>query len=389
MKWATTTALLASLLLPGPAGAQEAEEPAVTEPEQSSVEVVPAKGKAGSSKGSEQVYETYTVKSGDTLWDLSSKFLGNPWYWPKVWSYNPEIENPHWIYPGNQVRFYPGGDEMPAQVEGAQAPDELGDVTSGSMNSTEQFGEDDDVVAISQGTKFGYTAPKRSLMRQDGLVTQRELDDSGVIEKSWAEREMLDNFEKVYIKFRNKSAVRLGERYSIFRTMGTVKHPVSGESYGYLTRIMGTLRIVAIDQQYVTGLIDGTFDPIHRGDFVGPLGNFDKQIISKDNLREVKGVILVALTAGLPFMGEQHWVFIDKGSRDGVEEGNSFTVVRRGDPLLEELGEKKFPLENIGSLLVVDVKESASAALIIRSVRELEVGDQVQMRPMNSRASLP
>jgi hypothetical protein len=61
--------------------------------------------------------DTYTVRPGDTLWDLSGRFLNNPWYWPKIWSYNPDITNPHWIYPGNVLKFYPGAEEAPAQVE--------------------------------------------------------------------------------------------------------------------------------------------------------------------------------------------------------------------------------------------------------------------------------
>ena len=61
--------------------------------------------------------DTYTVKPGDTLWDLSGRFLNNPWYWPKIWSYNPEITNPHWIYPGNLLKFFPGAEEAPTRVE--------------------------------------------------------------------------------------------------------------------------------------------------------------------------------------------------------------------------------------------------------------------------------
>ena len=52
--------------------------------------------------------DEYTIQKGDTLWDLSQKFLSNPWYWPKIWSLNPSIENPHWIYPGNKLRIVPG-----------------------------------------------------------------------------------------------------------------------------------------------------------------------------------------------------------------------------------------------------------------------------------------
>jgi hypothetical protein len=396
MMRATTAALMAgALLLPAMArSAQKAEAepaPAVTEPEQPGAEVAPpAPGAKKEGKGQESTYETYVVKPGDTLWDLSSKYLGNPWYWPKVWSYNPEIENPHWIYPGNNIRFYPSGDEGPAQVE--EQPQttttELGEVTSGSINSQETFGEDEDVVAIAGGMKYGYKPDgKHSLFRQDGLITQRELDESGVIEKSYSEKEMMDNYDKVYVRFKNKSAVRLGERYSIFRTGESVKHPITGSNFGYLTRIVGTMRIVALDKEYVTGMIDTTVDDIHRGDFVGPLGNFDKQIIYKDNLRQVKGVILTTLMDALTLVGEQHWVFIDKGSRDGVEEGNTFTVMHNGDRVLDESNEKKFPEEIAGTLLVVDVKEHTSSCLVMRSVDALEIGDTVVMRPITKAAS--
>src|SRR5207253_2179948 len=63
--------------------------------------------------------EEYTILKGDTLWDLSQKFLNNPWYWPKIWSLNPGIENPHWIYPGNplKIRTGEGGKASVAQVE--------------------------------------------------------------------------------------------------------------------------------------------------------------------------------------------------------------------------------------------------------------------------------
>src|SRR3954471_24806671 len=67
--------------------------------------------------------EEYVIQKGDTLWDLSQKFLNNPWYWPKIWSLNPSIENPHWIYPGNKLRLMPGEGGAPTQV---QAPPEPG-----------------------------------------------------------------------------------------------------------------------------------------------------------------------------------------------------------------------------------------------------------------------
>src|SRR6266853_1472784 len=66
--------------------------------------------------------DEYTIQKGDTLWDLSQKFLNNPWYWPKIWSLNPGIENPHWIYPGNKIRVVQGpGGQGVIQIEQGQA----------------------------------------------------------------------------------------------------------------------------------------------------------------------------------------------------------------------------------------------------------------------------
>ncbi len=55
--------------------------------------------------GFEPVPDIHLVRRGDTLWDLCNHYYQNPWAWPKVWSYNPQIANPHWIYPGDQVRM--------------------------------------------------------------------------------------------------------------------------------------------------------------------------------------------------------------------------------------------------------------------------------------------
>ena len=90
-------------------GAEVVDEPA--DRQTGTLKIPPGQGGRESAPG-----ETHSVTRGDTLWDLSQRYLGSPWYWPKVWSYNPEIANPHWIYPGNQVRFFPAGEEVPSRV---------------------------------------------------------------------------------------------------------------------------------------------------------------------------------------------------------------------------------------------------------------------------------
>ncbi len=391
-------ALAALALLDWPALAQEAQ------PEQQSDEATEGEGneqagettpvevrksKGDKIKGLEQAPgETHTVVKGDTLWDLSARYLQTPWYWPKVWSYNPEIANPHWIYPGQVIRFFPGGEQAPAEVEPqaeeeapAEAPKEMGDLSVGTMAAPDLMGQDEDTVTVSG--KIGYAPVRSGFLRRDGFVTPAELDESGVIAHSPAEKQMLDTLDVVYIKFKSGGA-KVGDRYLIYRTVSKVIHPKTGELYGYLTHIMGTLRVAHVEQGEDTGVIDRAYDAIERNDYVAPLtGKFDRPITPKANAREMKGYVLASFIPAITDMGEYHIAFVDKGKRDGVEEGNTFTVVRRSDGLTDIVDRRedpKLPDEDIGLLVVIDVKDKASACLVMRSVKEIEVGDRVEMR---------
>jgi LysM domain len=335
---------------------------------------------------------SYTVKPGDTLWDLSGRFLNNPWYWPKVWSYNPEIPNPHFIYPGSVVRLHPGGEEGPARVEPAQqasgedldAPRELDDFSRADMKKPQDFGEGDEVAVVGP-YKIGYVPPKGIFARRDSFVTPRELQESGTIFASFEEKLLLSLHDRAYVRFAAKSKVSPGETYAIYKTERPVRHPVTGELFGYETTILGAAKVVAVDDKAVTVDISQAFDPIERGALVGlRMDRVVKQVARRPNQRQMNGYIIAAQQEVISEIGEHHVVFVDKGRADGVEEGNVFTVVRSGDPYGREMNEimndPDLPKEDVGTLVVVDAQQTSSAALVVRSFRELYVGDKVEMR---------
>jgi hypothetical protein len=103
----------------------------------------------------------------------------------------------------------------------------------------------------------------------------------------------------------------------------------------------------------------------------------------------MEGVILAAQQDLVSEISEHHMVFLDKGRADGVEEGNVFTVVRSGDPYGREMNQilrdPALPKEDMGTLIVVDAQQTSSAALVVRSLRELYVGDKVEMRTAEPR----
>jgi hypothetical protein len=372
------------------ASAREGEIDLVPEP----LEGAPREGEAG--PGAVPPPDTYTVRPGDTLWDLSGRFLNNPWYWPKIWSYNPEISNPHWISPGNLLRFYPSGEEGPGQVtpvnpEVAEAEPEaepvheLEDLSRVDM-ARPASDEEKEAVAVAGPYKIGYVAPRTAFASHDAFVTPRELEESGSIRAAFEEKLMLTSRDRAYATFRSRGAVKVGETYAIYRTVRQVKHPVTGEMIGYQSVILGSARVVSMDDKAATISIGSSFEPIERGDMLGPwTQKAYRAVPPKPNGRNLRGYIISSPVEILTQLAEHHVVFVDKGKVDGVEEGNRFVVVRSGDPRSARAEttpkwDGTLPTEDVGTLLVVDVKEHASAALVTRSLSELAAGDRVEMR---------
>lgn len=332
--------------------------------------------------------EVHTVVRGDTLWDLSQQYLGSPWYWPKVWSYNPEIANPHWIYPGNRVRFFPAGEEVPSRVEAGTGPELVAE--EGDIQAATELGPASGESLVSVSGKIGYEPQGNTLVMMQGFITPQELDESGKINSSFSEAEMMSYPDTVYVRFKRKIQPKVGERYLVFRTVQEVKHPVKEDTrVGYLTELAGAVRILSVGDKLTTAQITDTWAPIERGDLVGPYGEkvLDRVAI-KPNAKALKGYVVIQMVPYLTIAGEHNMVLIDRGSADGVEVGNTFTILRKEDTVGYKLLEgeavgdrsQNLPDEPIGMCLVTEVKDRASNCLLLNSLREIVPGDRAEMR---------
>ncbi|HET8541938.1 MAG TPA: LysM peptidoglycan-binding domain-containing protein [Anaeromyxobacter sp.] len=351
---------------------------------------VPALAEEG--RGSVPPPDTYTVRPGDTLWDLSGRFLNNPWYWPKIWSYNPDITNPHWIYPGNLVRFYPSAEEAPARVEpvaAAEEPEpepvrELEDFSKADLRGPASADESD-AVAVSGPYKIAYVPPRSRWAQHDTFVTPRELAESGAITAAFEEKIMLSSQDRAYARFAGRTDVKAGETYVVYKTERPIYHPDTRELWGYQSVVLGSAKVVAVEEKAATLVIQQSFDSIERGALLGPWTEKTYRAVARrPNRQALDGKVIATRTDVVTVVGEHHVVFVDRGSRDGVEEGNVFTVIRSGDLYgkdpYQPPWDPSLPKEDVGNLLVIDVKERASAALVTRSLKELVVGDRVEMR---------
>ena len=338
-------------------------------PEQGQVQTAPPEGPS----------QVHTVEKGDTLWDLSSKYLGSPWYWPKVWSYNPQIANPHWIYPGNQVRFYPGnGEETPTRAEQV-----AGDEDELQAGQAIEGDEDVQMVRLPVETKT------REIVLKDGFATPNEIEAAGTLVGSYAESEMLSPPAIVYLDFKDRSAVQVGASYLVYRTVGKVYHPRTGKFLGYQTQVLGTVKVNRTSDPKVRATLEKAFDEIGRGARIGPARERLFETVSPvANAVALQNLTVVAqLETSLTMAGEQVRVLVDAGSAQGVQVGNVFTVIRQADPILSDVGvdpsanqDTSLPVEEVGRCMAVDVREAVTTCLLLRAYREVVVGDRVELR---------
>ncbi|MFL5299548.1 MAG: peptigoglycan-binding protein LysM, partial [Anaeromyxobacteraceae bacterium] len=216
--------------------------------------------------------------------------------------------------------------------------------------------------------------------------------ESGVVSAAFEEKTFLSIHDRAYAKFAKSAPARVGDRYTLYRTDRVVTHPVTHQVFGWKSTILGAARVVAVDDKAVTVVVIAAFEPIERGAYLGPwTEKVVKRVDRRPNAKELRGYIIAAEQDIVTEIGEHHLVFIDKGRDDGVEEGNVFAVTRSGDPTdtlpNAILQDPSLPTEDVGSLLVIDTQANASSAIVVRSMRELYIGDHVEMRKPRALAS--
>lgn len=309
---------------------------------------------------------TYTVRRGDTLWDVTGRFYGNPWEWPRVWSYNPEITNPHWIYPDDVLRLL--APERQAAPEQASAP--------GVRVSRPRRAE-------VEGTVF---------LRQEGYLDPEALAQAGVITGSPEDHMLLAPYDSVYVEFDEDVGEPRGE-YTVFREIpSSERRP---EESGTLVRIYGTLRIDSYDRdrRIARATIIEALDPIERGFRVAPMPRQFDLVPPRPADRDLETEVAATLRPR-ELLGAEQVVFLPVGHEEGVALGNRFFILRTGDVWREQLPAEprnagateeppapgELPVEVVAEGRVVHVRPHSATLLITRSVDAVQLGDRAQMR---------
>jgi hypothetical protein len=315
--------------------------------------------------GARYVPDQHTVRRGDTLWDITGFYYGNPWEWPRVWSFNPEITNPHWIYPDDAVRL---------RGEGLAASAEL-PALGGAIRVSPQ------------------PAESSVWLQQQGFLDRDALDASGLIIGSPEEKMLLAEYDDVYLQFDEEVEPEIGGTYTVFRRLDPESH--EAESEGELVAILGSIRLDSydVDERLGRGTITNSREPIERGFRVAQMERELTMVPPRENERDLEARVVAALDPGA-LVASQQVVFLDVGAEDGVKVGNRFFLLRAGDAWREsnvyrgDRGEavpeapepETYPDEIIAEGRVVNVRAETSTILVTGARTDIEVGERAHMR---------
>lgn len=221
-------------------------------------------------KGAEEVY---TIKQGDTLWDISAKFLNNPFLWPKLWQRNSYITNPHWIYPGNPIRLSSQEEmkevkkEEPPKVAAEEKPREV--AREPEAKKVEPLPEKKpEMVAEVKPVEEKKTLPPE--IRSAGFMGNIDYRGIGIILENKEGKNLMAEGDIVYLAFRTSEPVMIGNKYTVFRSSELIRHPVTDQKIGRKYNITGNLQIIDQNGNFFTAKIIEAFDAILKGDMIQP-----------------------------------------------------------------------------------------------------------------------
>lgn len=306
----------------------------------------------------------HIVVKGDTLWDISSFYIYDPFMWPQIWSANRGIENPHLIYPGQEIII----PEIAAKT--APAPKEAKPPLPPPMEP-----------AITEPQVQPEPEPVTEEVKQEMILAMSTygfiIDDDeigvGTITSSEEDRLLISPGMKVYLEAKG-DPLRSGNRYSIVRIFDQVSHPVTGKKVGYLARVLGDLNIVHTKGKVSTGIIGEIYRDARIGDHVIEHLDYMTWLPKEENSLsgDLRGYILIN-PEGKSIMGKGDVVFTDLGIADGLKVGDTLELVGPA----KKVGGVQVPPEVVGEIQVIVPRPDTSVAKITKSFRDIGIGTEV------------
>jgi hypothetical protein len=307
--------------------------------------------------------ERYTVVRGDTLWAISGRFLSHPWQWPEVWQVNPQIRNPHLIYPGDVIYLYDCNGRPCLGLERGQ----------GEVRLSPEVRR----IPAREAIEPIPLDAVRHFLRDHRVIEDPEaLDELAYVVAGDDRRIISGAGDRIYVR----GDLQRGLRYGIYRVGDRYSDAATGELLGLELVSIGRARAERSEGDIAVMELLSANQEVRNDDIVLPLEEYElvSEFLPRAPDHDVDGTIL-AVPGGVRFIGRLQVVALDRGRRDGLETGHVLQVEQQGERVVDpRTGESlRLPGTDAGLVMVFRPYEKVSYGLVMRAVRTLEVGDRV------------
>ena len=308
---------------------------------------------------------TYTVQPGDTLWDISALFLRDPWRWEALWAGNPQVDNPHLIYPGDTLSLvWEAGQPRLVRLE-------QGDIKlSPSMRASPL---DLAIPAISRQ----HIEP---FLRQHQVIEVATLNRSPYVVSGDGGRLISGVGDTVYGKGSWDDALS----YRLVRQVEKLKDPVSGEGLGIFASDIGEARLQGAPAEgaSVAALtIAEMREEVRIGDRLLPVSEEELEPFYQPQApsENISDAYMIGVAGGVTQISVLDIVVINRGARESLRVGDVLAIDHAGELVKDPVTGKsvRLPDTRAGVLMVFSVYDRASFGLVLEATKPLSVGDKL------------
>jgi hypothetical protein len=310
----------------------------------------------------------HTVKKGDTLWDISNKYLKTPWKWPLVWAENDKITNPHLIYPGDKVVILSKDGKISIKIipvdqtagERVFSVDQLADIKGHSI-----------VISPGYSTLIYSEKP----LKTKGSVASKV--DIGFLSTKY-DKILVKGYPdakpgKGLIIKTLQNSVKIDPRNDLFPRDMYDSDRVDDTIYGYLYRISALATVDSIDKDIAICSVTYSYQEINKDDPVDDdISSVQPVTINPSENRDFENAIVIQVWNGCSSAGNGDIIFIDKGSANGLKQGNVLNIYK-AIPLKEGKTVKNINAY-AGNALVLQTIEKSAMLLVTYSIMDIQAG---------------
>jgi hypothetical protein len=303
----------------------------------------------------------YTVKKGDTLWDISQRFNDTPWQWPDLWKENEQLPNPHWIYPGERIRLFRKSDKHRYQKPMQSVPTVRPQVADEQQEPEVHF-------------FYGR-------MSRVGFIRKPAVQPLGRIFSAIDNKKLISTGDVVYIGPPSTGPAHEfapGSRFTVYRALRPTPERNSEKVIGTQHLLLGVVEVTKIEPKYAIAKVIDSFRAIHTGDLLMAYQESSPEITITDSTPDIMGK-LIASEEHTRLIGTGMIAFIDKGEVDHIRNGQQYTIYYQ-ETKKNVGGEKSMTLApvEVGSLVVVHTEKTTSTVFISDSSGKITPGQKIK-----------